>query len=40
MPDIHYGKQTKLSQTMGVPIRHNGRNNKFTVPYNMGQVYL
>ena len=25
--DIHCGKQTKLSKTTGVPIRHNGRNN-------------
>ena len=33
MPDIHCGKQTKLSKTMGFPIRHNGRNNLFTVPY-------
>ena len=33
MPDIHCGKQTKLSKAMGVPIRHNGRNNSFTVPY-------
>ena len=32
MPDIHCGKQTKLPKTIGVPIRHNGRNNQFTVP--------
>ena len=28
----HHGKQTKLSKTMGVPVRHNGRNNKFRLP--------
>ena len=35
MTIIHCGKQTKLSKTMGLPIRsrHNGRNNKFTVPF-------
>ena len=27
LPDIHCGKQTKLSENTGVPIRHNGRNN-------------
>ena len=32
MPNILCGMQTKLSRTMGVPIRYNGRNDKFTVP--------
>ena len=32
MLDINCAKQTKLPKTKGVAIRHNGRNNYFTVP--------
>ena len=33
MPNIHCGKQTKMSKTIGVTIRHTGRNNYFMVPF-------